>query len=217
MVVSSPGPAVYFPRMPEMPARLTVVTLGARNLPELRRFYRSLGWEEVPGSGEAWAGFLLGGVLLALYPARDLAAEAAQGAPAPAGWSGITLACNVDDPHQVDSAFAAAVRAGAEVVAEPVSVPWTVVTRPGAEAGAICSAGAAEPWERQVRVWEVVGSAVGERITRSGTVEAEAAGAGAVARVSVSRVVPSRVRAGRGANRDMGMPFFGGAEVAERR
>ena len=124
MVVSSPGPAVYFPRMPEMPARLTVVTLGARNLPELRRFYRALGWEEVTGSGEDWAGFLLGGVLLALYPARDLTAEAAQGAPAPAGWSGITLACNVDDPHQVDSAFAAAVRVGAEVVAEPVERPW---------------------------------------------------------------------------------------------
>ena len=124
MVVSSPGLAVYFPRMTEIPARLTVVTLGARDLPELRRFYRSLGWEEVPGGGEDWAGFLLGGVLLALYPAKDLAAEAARGAPSPAGWPGFTLACNVDDPHQVGSAFAAAVRAGAKVVAEPVERPW---------------------------------------------------------------------------------------------
>ncbi|MFE1400197.1 VOC family protein [Nocardiopsis dassonvillei] len=110
--------------MSDLPARLSVVTLGARDLPELRRFYRALGWEEVPASGDGWAAFLLGGVLLALYPVEELATEAADGAPGPVGWSGITLACNVDGPEQVDSAFAAAVRAGATVVAEPVERPW---------------------------------------------------------------------------------------------
>ncbi|WP_280414191.1 VOC family protein [Nocardia carnea] len=108
--------------MSDLPARLTVVTLGARDLPALRRFYRALQWEEVPGGDDQWTGFLLGGVLLALYPDTELAAEAAAGAAV--GWSGVTLACNVDSPEQVDSAFAAAVRAGAEVVAEPVDRPW---------------------------------------------------------------------------------------------
>ena len=53
-----------------------------------------------------------------------MAAEAANGVPAPADWSGIALACNVDSPQQVDSGFSAAVRAGAVVVADPVDRPW---------------------------------------------------------------------------------------------
>jgi hypothetical protein len=38
--------------MDELPSRLTVVTLGARDLPNLRRFYSGLGWHVVPGSGD---------------------------------------------------------------------------------------------------------------------------------------------------------------------
>jgi uncharacterized protein len=110
--------------MPEMPSRLTAVTLGARDMSVLRRFYRGLGWEELPSSDDGWAGFLLGGVLLTLYPADQLAAEAAGGVPAPAGWSGITLICNVDHRDQVDSAFAAAVAAGATAVEEPMDRSW---------------------------------------------------------------------------------------------
>ncbi|WP_432052127.1 VOC family protein [Streptomyces xiamenensis] len=110
--------------MSELPSRLSVVTLGARDLPGLRRFYRGLGWEEIPSSDDEWAGFLLGGVLLALYPVDELAAEAATAIPSPAGWSGITLACNVDGPQQVDAAFTTAVAAGATAVADPVDRPW---------------------------------------------------------------------------------------------
>jgi catechol 2,3-dioxygenase-like lactoylglutathione lyase family enzyme len=110
--------------MVELPARLTAVTLGARDLPRLRRFYSGLGWPEVPGSDDNWVGFLLGGVLLTLYPLDGLAAEAAPGLPPPAGFSGVTLACNVDREEQVDDAFAAAVAAGATPVADPVTRDW---------------------------------------------------------------------------------------------
>jgi catechol 2,3-dioxygenase-like lactoylglutathione lyase family enzyme len=110
--------------MNELPSPLTVVTLGARDLPTLRRFYSGLGWQVVPGSGDGWVGFLLGGVLLALFPLDGLAAEAAPDLPAPAGFSGVTLACNVDSPEQVDSAFAAALAAGATPIAEPVTRDW---------------------------------------------------------------------------------------------
>ena len=67
-----------------------------------------------------------GGVLLTLYPLDELAAEAAPelGVPASAGFSGVTLACNVDSQEQVDIAFAAAVAAGATPVAEPVARDW---------------------------------------------------------------------------------------------
>ncbi|NJP99042.1 VOC family protein [Streptomyces zingiberis] len=110
--------------MSDLPARLSVVTLGARDLPRLRRFYNDLGWREMPAGGDDWAGFLLGGVLLALYSVDELAAEAATAAPPPAQWSGITLACNVDSARHVDAAFAAAVAAGATAVADPVDRPW---------------------------------------------------------------------------------------------
>lgn len=110
--------------MSQLPPRLSVVTLGARDLPRLRQFYAGLGWPEVTGSDDSWTGFLLGGVLLALYPLDELAAEAAPDLPAPAGFSGITLACNVDGGEQVDAAFAAAVAAGAQPIAEPATREW---------------------------------------------------------------------------------------------
>ncbi|MCX5064521.1 VOC family protein [Micromonospora lupini] len=111
--------------MSAIPSRLSVVTLGVRDVGLLRSFYRTLGWPELPTSDDEWSAFLLGGVLLALFPLPELAAEAAPGVPEPTGgWSGVTLACNVDSRAEVDTAFAAAVAAGATVVAEPTDRPW---------------------------------------------------------------------------------------------
>ncbi|MET7880613.1 VOC family protein [Micromonospora profundi] len=111
--------------MHALPSRLSVVTVGARDVGRLRAFYRSLGWPESPGSDDSWSAFLLGGVLFALFPLPELAAEAAPGVAGPAGgWSGVTLACNVDSRAEVDTAFTAAVAAGATVVAEPTDRPW---------------------------------------------------------------------------------------------
>ena len=107
-----------------IPARLSVVTLGVRDMATMRSFYQGLGWAGVPGSGDDFAGFLLGGVLLGLYPLHHLAAEAAPDAPAPSGWAGITLACNVDEAAQVDEVFAAMVAAGATPVTPPRDADW---------------------------------------------------------------------------------------------
>ncbi len=105
-----------------VPPRLTAVTLGARDMARLRAYYQALGWPELAGGSEEWAGYLLGGVLLALYPIGELAAEA--GLDASAGPGVITLACNVDRRDDVDAAFGAAVAAGAEAVAEPQDRFW---------------------------------------------------------------------------------------------
>ena len=110
--------------MTGVPSRLTVVTIGARDLGSLRRFYRGLGWSEQAGSDDNWAAFHLGGVLLTLYPLEDLKAEAAADLAPRSEWSGITLGCNVDSAEQVDLAFRAAVEAGAIPVAEPVDRAW---------------------------------------------------------------------------------------------
>jgi len=109
--------------MARVPSRLSVVTLGAQDMSTLRQFYSGLGWSQVPGSDDNWAGFL-GGVLLALYPFDALAAEGAPDLPANEGFAGFTLACNVDNAEQVDEAFAAAVAAGATPIAEPMTRDW---------------------------------------------------------------------------------------------
>ncbi|MBL7257825.1 VOC family protein [Paractinoplanes lichenicola] len=111
--------------MSAIPPRLTVVTLGARDMSSLRAFYSRLGWPEREGSSDEFSSFLLGGVLLALYPIGELAAEAVPGPPGELGaWNGISLACNVDSRDDVDPAYRAALIAGATAVAEPVDRPW---------------------------------------------------------------------------------------------
>ena len=110
--------------MPVIPTRLSIVTLGARDMNTLRQFYRALGWPELPDGDDTCTGFLLGGVLLALFPMDDLTAEAAPGSVTPTGWSGVTLACAVDARDEVDRAFTAAVSAGATAVAAATDRPW---------------------------------------------------------------------------------------------
>jgi catechol 2,3-dioxygenase-like lactoylglutathione lyase family enzyme len=90
----------------------------------LRAFYRTLGWPELPIGDDTWTGFLLGGVLLALFPLSDLTAEAAPGDTVATGWSGVTLACAVDTREEVDTTFAKAVAAGATPVADATDRPW---------------------------------------------------------------------------------------------
>lgn len=107
-----------------MPPRLSVVTVGARDLPLLRRFYGALGWTEVEGSDDDWCAYLVGGVLFALYPIAELAMEAGADVPPPTAWSGVTLASDVDSADAVDAAFRAAVQAGATPIAEPRAREW---------------------------------------------------------------------------------------------
>lgn len=110
--------------MTEVPARLSIVTLGVRDMGVLRSFYRSLGWQELSIGDDTWTGFLLGGVVLALFPLPDLTAEAAPGGEDPAGWAGVTLACTVGTRDEVETAFDTAVAAGATPVAEASDRSW---------------------------------------------------------------------------------------------
>ena len=108
-----------------IPARLSIVTLGVRDMAAMRGFYKGLGWPEQPGGGEQFASYLVGGVLLALYGLDDLAQEAAPGEPlAKHGWGGHTFALNVDERDQVDDVVRAMVAAGARKVGQVVDRPW---------------------------------------------------------------------------------------------
>jgi len=104
--------------MSGVPARLSFVTLGARDFSRQRAFYLGLGWTPRIDV-EDFASFLVGGVVLAIYPLELLTAEAAPGKSADGEWSGVALGCNVATRDEVDGAWAAWVAAGATPLAEP--------------------------------------------------------------------------------------------------
>ena len=109
-----------------IPARLNVVTLGARDVPTLRAFYERLGWT-TNSTADDFASFPLGGAVLCLYDAAKLATEAGAAEPAganPGGFKGFSLSINVEQRDEVDAALAAAREAGANVLAEPVDREW---------------------------------------------------------------------------------------------
>ena len=108
-----------------VPPRLSVVTLGVRDMPRMRAFYAGLGWEERRGGSHEFAAFLLSGVVLALYGIDDLAGEAAPGEPLTKhGWGGHTLAINVETSEQVDEVVAAMTGAGARKVGQIMDRAW---------------------------------------------------------------------------------------------
>ncbi len=108
-----------------IPQQVTVITLGARDMPSLRAFYVGLGWQERSGSDDHFAAYDAGTVRLALYPIGLLGEEAAPGEPAPPrGWNGITLAGNVASTEEVDAAYRHALASGARAVGQPVARAW---------------------------------------------------------------------------------------------
>ena len=107
-----------------IPARISIVTLGARDLGALRGFYVDLGWR-LAVDLEDFAAFETRGAVLTLYPLKMLAADAGVPAGAPAeGLRGFTLAINVDRPEEVDRTIEEVRRAGGRVTKEPVQAEW---------------------------------------------------------------------------------------------
>jgi uncharacterized protein len=107
-----------------VPPRVSVVTLGVRDLALLRAFYEALGWRAHAHDDE-FARFETGGAVLTLYPLALLAAEAQVAPPpAPSHFSGVTLAVNVEERAMVDAVVARVREAGGAVLAEPVDREW---------------------------------------------------------------------------------------------
>lgn len=105
------------------PQRITLITLGVSDLAAARAFYGRLGWVAHGQSQEGVAFYQMHGSVLALFGRADLAAD--QGRPGAAlGTGAITLAQNFATEGEVDSAFAAALAAGATALKAPEKVFW---------------------------------------------------------------------------------------------
>ena len=104
--------------------RLSLITLGVRDLERSVRFYRDgLGFKASSASGDEVAFFDLGGVVLSLY-SRDSLAKDAEISAEGSGFSGISLAQNVASKELVDQAIADAVAAGARLLKPGADIFW---------------------------------------------------------------------------------------------
>lgn len=137
-----------------MEQRLSLVTLGVRDLDRSRAFYERLGWVRGFRAAEGVAFFQAGGMVLALWSRASLAADA--GLPDDGtGFAGITLSHNVRERDQVDAVLSEAVAAGARLLrpardtkwggraghfSDPDAIVWEIAWNPGfpiAEDGSI--------------------------------------------------------------------------------
>lgn len=108
-----------------MDPRITIVTLGVSNVDESIRFYHDgLGFplrDRDPDDDIAF--FSLEGTWLAVYP-RDLLAEDATVPAEGEGFSGVTLAQNVESKAAVRDLLERAAASGGEVVKPAQDVFW---------------------------------------------------------------------------------------------
>ena len=107
-----------------MRQKLTLVTIGVRDLETSLKFYRDgLGWTPSSASHGDIVFFDLGGIGLSLYP-RNLLAEDATVSPDGTGFSGITLAHNAKSIEEVDNVLNQAKIAGAQIIKKARKVFW---------------------------------------------------------------------------------------------
>jgi predicted lactoylglutathione lyase len=123
--------------------RLSLVTLGVRDLERARRFYEALGWKSGAAPADDVVFFQTGCMIVALWGREQLAEDTV--VEDSGGWGGVTLAYNARSPAEVDSVLAEAEAAGATIprrVAEtfwggysgifvdPEGHPWEVAHNP---------------------------------------------------------------------------------------
>ena len=102
-----------------------VITLGARDLPALRDFYRRLGWPLIM-DGDEYSAFELRGAVLALFPVDKLAADGREQPQHDRRGIHMTIGIIVDDRDVVDDLVKRVRAAGGRVTKEPVDAEFFI-------------------------------------------------------------------------------------------
>lgn len=106
-----------------MQPRMSMITLGVKDLKRSIEFYQQgLGFPRY-GEEEKVAFFNLNGTWLSLYN-RDALAEDAEVSSTGSGFNSFTIAHNVHSPEEVDDVVETALKAGATIVKKPQKVFW---------------------------------------------------------------------------------------------
>ncbi len=96
-----------------MDQRVSLITLGVRDLPRARTFYEQLGWRGQEVAETVF--FQAGGCVLVLWGREKLAQDCGLADGEPGGFGGIALAHNVRSRVEVDEVVARAGEAGAAI------------------------------------------------------------------------------------------------------
>jgi uncharacterized protein len=102
--------------------RVSLVTLGVADLARARAFYEELGWTSGAAPDDDVVFFQAGCMIVALWSRERLAEDS--GVADGGGWGGVTLACNVRAPAEVDAVIGEARRAGARIAREGAETFW---------------------------------------------------------------------------------------------
>jgi uncharacterized protein len=102
--------------------RVSLITLGVRDLERARSFYEGLGWSAHPDENDDVVFFQAGSLVVALWDRGSLAADSAVNDAG--GWGGVTLAYNVRAPEEVDEVIEEARAAGARIGRKPGETFW---------------------------------------------------------------------------------------------
>jgi len=105
-----------------MRQRVSLITLGVRDLPRARRFYEALGWETGAEPDDDTIFFQAGDMVLALWDRAKLAEDSC--VEDSGGWGGMTLALNLGSREEVDEVTEQARAAGATIGREPGETFW---------------------------------------------------------------------------------------------
>lgn len=100
-----------------MDQRISMVSLGVRDLQKSRSFYDALGWKTASSDEECESiiAYDLNGMVLALFGHDDLAKDA-NVSPQASGFRGVTIAYNVDNKDDVSKVLTEAENAGGQIV-----------------------------------------------------------------------------------------------------
>jgi uncharacterized protein len=102
--------------------RLSLVTLGVRDLARAHGFYEALGWASGAAPADDVVFFQAGCMIVALWGRDQLAEDTV--VEDSGGWGGITLAQNVRSPAEVDAVLAEAEAAGATIPRRGAETFW---------------------------------------------------------------------------------------------
>jgi len=102
--------------------RVSLVTLGVRDLARAHRFYEALGWTSGAAPADDVVFFQAGCMIVALWGRDQLAEDTV--VEDSGGWGGITLAQNVRSPAEVDAVLAEAEAAGAAIPRRGAETFW---------------------------------------------------------------------------------------------
>jgi predicted lactoylglutathione lyase len=109
-----------------MEPRISILTLGVRDMERAYRFYHEgLGLPTSRNPEQGIVFFQMRGTVLALYPLEELAKDVSpELAPERSGFSGMTMAYNARSQEEVDDILQRAVEAGGSLVKPAQLVFW---------------------------------------------------------------------------------------------